>query len=341
MLQNTTVDDNKINSIFKIYMNEIKIGLIGLGGWGKNLYRNLENLNVLHKVYDKNLQIFKELKIEDDKISKNVNEIFTSKEIACVMIATPSVTHKNFIIRALESKKHVFVEKPLCLNINDAYEIQKKSEETKKIVFIGHLLQYHNAFIEMKKRIKNGEIGKVRVIKANRLNFGIVRNKESVVYDLSSHDVSMILSITKILPNKVSVNAVFSNSKYYADTINVILYFKNNLVAILNCDWISPYKEHRFSVYGSKGSLIFNDTCEWNKKLINNPSTLNKKDGINYISNRAIKIKKVEPLKKEIISLINCIKYSKKPYTDIKEALNVQIVLEMIDEEIKKKYNLK
>ena len=60
-------------------MNEIKIGLIGLGGWGKNLYRNLESLNFLSKVYDKNLQVLKKLKVEDNKISKNLNEIFVSE----------------------------------------------------------------------------------------------------------------------------------------------------------------------------------------------------------------------------------------------------------------------
>lgn len=322
-------------------MCKINVGLIGLGGWGKNIYRNLENLNFLYKVYDKNFQILKELKVENNKISKNLNEIFLSKEITCVVIATPSITHKYFIIKALKNKKHVFVEKPFCLDINDAYEIKKKSRETKKIVFIGHLLQYHNAFIEMKKRIEKGEIGKVKIIKANRLNFGIVRNKESVLYDLCPHDISMILSITKILPKKVSVNAIFTNSKNFVDTINVILYFKKNLIAILNCDWISPYKEHRFSVYGSKGSLIFDDTLEWDKKLIKNPSTLNKKNEISYSSNSVIKIKKEEPLKKEILSFINCIKYSKKPYTDVEEAINVQKVLEMIDKEIKIKYELK
>ena len=66
-----------------------------------------------------------------------------------------------------------------------------------------------------------------------------------------------------------------------------------------------------------------------------------KKNVIKYASNRAIKIKKEEPLKKELLTFINCIKNSKKPYTDVKEALSVQKVLTMIDIEIKNKYELK
>ena len=73
------------------------------------------------------------------------------------------------------------------------------------------------------------KIGNLNIIKANRLNFGAVRKVESVLYDLASHDLSMILSITQDFPVKVDVNAVFKNSKTVADYINVILYFKNDL----------------------------------------------------------------------------------------------------------------
>ena len=65
------------------------------------------------------------------------------------------------------------------------------------------------------------------------------------------------------MPKKVEVNAVFKNSKNIADYINVLLYFDNDLIAVINSDWISPYKEHRLSVLGSKGSLIFDDTKDW------------------------------------------------------------------------------
>ena len=150
----------------------------------------------------------------------------------------------------------------------------------------------------------------------------------------------MILSITNKHPLKVDVNAIFKNSKTIPDYINVVLYFKNNLIAILNVDWISPYKEHRFSVFGSKGSLIFDDTKDWKNKLIFNPSYLNKKNDIVYKPQVPITVKEEEPLKKEIESFLKCIEYGKIPITDIKEAKNVQIVLDMIEKILIKKYGL-
>ena len=263
-----------------------------------------------------------------------------SKTIDSVIIASPAITHKDYIIKSLKNNKNVFVEKPLCLSLKDSREIEKVANEVNKTVFTGHLLQYHNAFKKLKHNIKLGKIGNLNIIKANRLNFGAVRKVESVLYDLASHDLSMILSITQDFPVKVDVNAVFKNSKTVADYINIILYFEKDLIAILNMDWISPYKEHRFSVFGTKGSLIFDDTREWKTKLIFNPSYLNKKNEVVYKPNISIAVQEEEPLKKEIESFLKCVEYNDTPITNIKEAINVQIVLDMIENKLINKYGL-
>ena len=317
-----------------------KVGIIGLGSWGKNIYRNLDYFNVVELVYDNDLKNLNFNLVEKNKLTKNIDDIFLSEKIDSIIISSPAVTHKDYIIKSLVNHKNVFVEKPLCLSLKDSREIEKVANKFKKVVFTGHLLQYHNAFRELKQNVKLGKIGHLKVIKANRLNFGAVRKVESVLYDLASHDLSMILSITDELPAKVDVNAVFKNSKTIPDYMNVILYIKKNLTAILNVDWISPYKEHRFSVFGSKGSLIFDDTESWKNKLIFNPSYLNKNNEVVYKKNVLILSQEEEPLKKEIESFLNCVEYGDTPITDIKEAINVQIVLNKIENKLIKKYGL-
>ena len=323
-----------------IYLNMYKnnVGMIGLGSWGKNIYRNLETLNVLKKIYDSNTEHLNNIVTSKKKIAACANEIILSKDIDNIVIASPADTHKNYIIKSLLNNKNVFVEKPLCLSLNDAKEIKKLSSEVNKTVFVGHLLHYHNGFNELKNIIKLGKIGNLQIIKANRLNFGAIRQKESVLFDLASHDISMILSITEAMPKKVEVSAIFNNSKKIADYINVLLYFENDLIAVINSDWISPYKEHRFSVWGSKGSLIFDDTKDWPNKLIMNPSYVNKEKKIIYKPEKAIAISNEEPLKKEIETFLQCVEKNHKPTTDIDEAINVQIVLDMIEKELRENY---
>ena len=317
-----------------------KVGMIGLGSWGKNIYRNLNYFDVVELVYDNDFNNLNFNLIKNSKITRNIDDIFLSKTVDSIVIASPAITHKDYIIKSLKNNKNVFVEKPLCLTLKEAREIEKVSKEVNKIIFIGHLLQYHNAFKELKQNIKLGKIGDLYVIKANRLNFGAVRKFESVLYDLASHDLSMILSITGKYPIKTDVNAVFKNSQKIPDYINVILYFEKNLVAILNIDWISPYKEHRFSVFGSKGSLIFDDTKDWKKKLIFNPSYLNEKKEVVYKPNISLEVQEEEPLKKEIESFLKCIEYGSTPITNIKEGMKVQIVLNMIEKKLISKYGL-
>ena len=324
-----------------LIMFKKKVGIIGLGSWGKNIYRNLNHFDVVELVYDNDLKNINFDLIKKDKITENINEIFLSKTVDSIIISSPAITHKDYIIKSLKNNKNVFVEKPLCLSLRDSKEIEKVANEVNKIVFTGHLLQYHNAFKKLKHNIKIGKIGKLNIIKANRLNFGAVRKIESVLYDLASHDLSMILSIIGNFPVKVDVNAVFKNSKTVADYINVILHFEKNLIAILNMDWISPYKEHRFSVFGTKGSLIFDDTRDWKNKLIFNPSYLNKKNDVVYKPNISIAVQEEEPLKKEIESFLKCVEYNDTPITNIKEAINVQVVLDMIENKLKNKYGLK
>ena len=177
-------------------MYKNNVGMIGLGSWGKNIYRNLETLNVLKKIYDSNTERLNNTVQSKKIIANNADEIILSKDIDNIVIASPADTHKNYIIKSLLNNKNVFVEKPLCLSLKDALEIKKLSSEVNKIVFVGHLLHYHNGFNELKNIIKLGKIGNLQIIKANRLNFGAVRQKESVLFDLASHDISMILSVT-------------------------------------------------------------------------------------------------------------------------------------------------
>ncbi len=319
-------------------MYNSKVGLIGLGQWGKNIYRNLEKFNVIEKVYDNNFENLLKNVTNRTKVAKNPNELILSADIDSIFIASPASTHKDYIARSLLNNKNVFVEKPLTLSLDDSYEIKKIANQVNKFVFVGHLLQYHNAFVELKNNIQSGRIGELQIIKANRLNFGAIRDKESVLYDLTSHDISMILSITKKLPKKVETNAVFKYSKKIADCVNIVLYFDKDIIAIINSNWVSPYKEHRFSVLGSNGSLIFDDVKDWPEKLIYNPSLIDEGNKITYLPEVAIPVKKHEPLKQEIEAFLKCTYYNEVPITDIQEALDVQIVLDMIEKKLKEKY---
>jgi predicted dehydrogenase len=75
-----------------------KVGMIGLGSWGKNIYRNLNYFDVVELVYDNDLNNLNFNLIKNNKITKNINDIFLSKTIDSIIIASPAITHNHLKI---------------------------------------------------------------------------------------------------------------------------------------------------------------------------------------------------------------------------------------------------
>ena len=176
----------------------IKVGLIGIGYWGKNLARNLHDLGVLTAICDLDSEIIKNSQNKYGKIKyyNNVDD-FLNLDIDAVVISTPAATHGGLVMKALNRNKHVFVEKPLCLDVKEGIVLNNIAKEKNLKLMVGHLLLYHPAFIRMKEKIKSGLIGNIRYIYSNRLSLGKLRKEEDVLWSFAPHDISMILNLVK------------------------------------------------------------------------------------------------------------------------------------------------
>ncbi len=315
-------------------IKDLNIALIGCGNWGKNIARNLYQMGSLTCIYDSNIKLSEKLSYDYSLPTLELNKIFKDHNINAIVIASPAITHKDIAIEALNNDKDVFIEKPFCLSLNDAQKLSELATNKNRILMVGHLLNYHNAFIKMKELIKNGKIGVPQNIRANRLALGAIRSEESVIYDLSAHDISMILSIVKELPIDVKVQSIHHHDNVGPDAVSIKLSFSKGLTALINSDWMSPYKEHKFSIIGTKGSLIFDDTKTWSEKLLYNPSIVTSKNSIINSPIEKIEIQENEPLKSELKEFIDCIYSRKSPLTDHQEAVKVQTVMDMIDKKI-------
>ena len=315
-------------------VKELNIALIGCGNWGKNIARNLYEMGSLACVYDTNIKLSEKLSYDYSLPALGLHNIFKDQSINAIVIASPAVTHKAIAIEALKNDKDVFIEKPFCLSLPDAQKLSELATNKNRILMVGHLLNYHNAFIKMKDLINNGKIGALQNIRANRLALGAIRSEESVIYDLSAHDISMILSIVNELPIDINVQSIHHNNNIGPDAVSVKLSFENGVTAFINSDWMCPYKEHKFSIIGTKGSLIFDDTKTWSEKLLYNPSIVTTKNSIINAPIEKIEIQENEPLKSELKEFIDCVCSRKNPLTDHKEAVKVQTVIDMIDKKI-------
>ena len=312
-------------------MAKVKIGVIGFGYWGKNQARVFDELGVLSGIYEKNKKLIRDFKTQYNFFDSLEDLILF---VDAVVICTPANTHFNLVKKALE-KVDVLVEKPIAMNLKEVKEIKKIAKKNKKIVMVGHQLHFHPAVQKMKKLISSNEIGAIKYVYSNRLNLGKIRPNENVLWSFAPHDISMILEIVNSKIKKIEVHSNKVLNRKTEDTTISLITFQNNVKAHIFVSWIHPFKEQRFTVVGSKGSIVFSDTDIDKLKLYS--TKINKlTNSIEKHNIKTIKIGKNEPLKTQASYFINCLKERKIEINNINHAYDVVYVLEKSSNKIKK-----
>lgn len=311
---------------------EKNIALIGLGYWGKNIFRNLNELDVLNTACDTNADTIKDYKrkFPQVKYTSSPESIWSDKEIKAVLIATPAVTHFKLAKTALLNGKDVFVEKPLSLTEKEGLELVELARKTGRILMVGHILQYHPAILKLKSIISNGELGKIRYIYSNRLNIGKLRTEENILWSFAPHDISVILMLLGEEPVNISAFGGDYLNAGINDVTLTTLEFRNGTRGHMFVSWLHPYKEQKLIVVGSKAMIVFDDLTK--EKLFLYPHSIEWKDGKVPIAQKAdhkiIPVDDAEPLKLELEHFIQCIESREQPRTDGLEGLRVLKVLE-------------
>jgi UDP-2-acetamido-3-amino-2,3-dideoxy-glucuronate N-acetyltransferase len=217
------------------------IAVVGCGYWGKNLVRNFSELGALYSVSDVNMETAKNYANQYKVKSLTFDETINNKDIEGVVLTVPAKLHAPMAIEAMKKGKHIFVEKPLALNETDAKLMIETAKGNNVKLMVGHLLHYHPIFKEIKKIVKEGQIGKLEYIQSSRLSFGRYRTEEDVIWSFAPHDISMILSLINQEPELVSAHSTAVLQDNIADTATIHMTFKSGLKSHISVSWLHPY----------------------------------------------------------------------------------------------------
>jgi len=312
------------------------VALIGGGYWGKNLARNLHSLGVLHTLCDTHEQTLNGFSTGYEGVEKttSVDAVLDNSAISKVFIAAPAALHYTLAKSALLRGKDVFVEKPLCLTVPEAEELVALSGRLEKILMVGHLLQYHPCIQKIKELIATGDLGRLQYITSNRLNLGKIRREENALWSFAPHDLSVILSLVgDRLPVSLQCTGGGWLTPGVADTTLTSMRFDGEVLAHVFVSWLNPFKEQKLTVVGSHGMVVFDDTLEWDKKLMLYRHQIAWQDGIvptaGKVVGEPVQVVTSEPLRNECIHFLECCSHRRQPRTDGKEGLQVLRVLAM------------
>ena len=294
----------------------MKIVQIGTGGWGKNHTRILSQLGVLVAVCDADPQKSKEY---GEKYSVNhytfLDELLSAEEFDGAFVVTPTSTHTAIAQKLLEVKKHVFVEKPMTYKSEDGQNLVKIAEKNKVILTCGYIERFNPAVGVVKKMVKEKKYGDLVMLEFHRENRMPLHIKDvGIIYDTSVHDIDTANWLFDEMPQVVFARAGKIKHEH-EDFTSIMLGYKNDKVAIITSNWITPKKLRKFNAVCTD-AIISSD-------FITQEIVVEKDEESETIQNE-----KQEPLLLEIQSFLGAVEGKNDQVVKSQEAVNVTKIAE-------------
>jgi len=296
----------------------IKVALIGIGGMGKvhfDAYKTVDTAQVI-AVADVRTEMARE-KVADDsiKIYATMDELLANERPDMVDICTPSYTHPEIAVKALEAGVHVLCEKPMSVSSKDTGKVIEAAKKSGKLFMTAHVVRFMKPYMYLKNIIDSGELGKPVHIEMRRLSSVPRWSWQDWMRDLSkSGGTPMDLSIHDIdfahyvfgQPEKVS--AVYKKLENDNDHITSVLVYDGFTVTAtsgwFNCDY--PFKAEYEAIFENGYVSYVNDVVVKNEKVVDiKKEEASQSTGINLSS--------ADGIPAELQYFVDCVKNNKEP----------------------------
>jgi UDP-N-acetylglucosamine 3-dehydrogenase len=294
----------------------MKVAQIGTGGWGKNHTRILSQLGVLTAVCDANKERSKEY---SEKYSVNsydsVDSLLDSENFDAAFICTPTSTHSKIASQLIQKKKHVFIEKPLTYLSEDGEEILELAKKNNVIMTCGYIERFNPAVALVKDYVKSKKYGELVMLEFHRENRMPLHIKDvGIIYDTSVHDIDTAMWLFDDTPQVVFARSGRIKHEH-EDFATIMLGFKDNKVAVISSNWITPTRVRNFNAVCTEG-IISSDFISQEVKIETKDDT------------EIPRKEKEEPLLLEIKNFLGAVEGKNELIVKPEQAVNVTKIAE-------------
>ena len=314
-----------------------RIALIGYGRWGQNHARVLHQLGALAVICDESQERLELARRALPGVATVDNaEALLNDDIDGVVVASSASSHAPLVTTFLEHSKHVFVEKPLALSLEQGAPLVKLARKHNRVLQVGHILEYHPAREVIERELRQGSLGTPMTLRTVRVNLGTIRSVEDIIYSFAPHDIAFALRLGGGLPQRVTAVGFDLFNRSLADTAVLVLEFDEPTPfrAQITVSWLEPKKEHRSILVGTRGMVVWNDT-KGEKSLTLHKTSMDSTGECPSVSADDVvelEVPPGEPLKEELADFLSCIQSGGSPRAHGQSGLEVLAVLEAAGE---------
>ena len=316
----------------------VNVAVFGAGRWGRNLVRNFASLGDadLKYVCDPAEAIRETIagQYPGTRVTDDPQRVLDDDDVRAVVVAAPAPEHYEVAKAALEAGKHVFVEKPLTLEVEDAERLVELAASRDRKLMVGHLLLYHPAVEYLRQMVRDELVGQPLYLYFQRINLGVVRQDENAWWSLAPHDVSVACYLFDAEPVSVSANGQDYLQNGIEDVVFANLTFADGQMANIHVSWLDPHKIRKLTLVGSQKMAVFDDMQAAEKIRIYDKGAVvpsieqyHEAIGLRIGDIHIPKIPAAEPLRLECQHFLDCIQQDLEPRTDGKDGLRVVRVL--------------
>jgi predicted dehydrogenase len=333
----------RVDNVFDdVEVRPLNCAVVGLGYWGPNLVRVLHELpgTSLVAVHDTRSEAMAKITDRYPRVRavEWFEEILEDDDIDAVAIATPVSTHHELAEAALESGKHVFVEKPLAASTEQAESLIDVANRQQRVLMPGHTFLYSPPVTLGRKLIRSGELGDIYFITTSRVNLGLHQRDASVVWDLGPHDFSILLYWLEELPVRISALARGCIVPDTPDVAFVDLEFASGTIAHVELSWLAPSKLRRTAIVGSRKMVVYDDTSSEPIRIFDSGADLRDPETfgefrLTYRTGDIVspRVEVTEPLQLELTDFVQAIRTGKQPRSDMRLGADVVRIIEAVD----------
>jgi predicted dehydrogenase len=324
----------------------VRIAAVGCGYWGPNVIRNLDSVPgfQLCCVCDSNAERLQPVaaRYPAARPTTDINNLFEDASIDAVYLSTPVSTHFQLVKRALDSGKHVLVEKPLATTVEQAEALAALAAAKGLTLMVGHTFVFSPPVRKVKELIDTGVIGPIYYVETTRVNLGLFQKDVSVLWDLAPHDLSILNYWLGEVPIQVSARGRSFLGQALEDVAFLTLEFPSGILAQVQVSWLAPSKLRRTSVVGRERMVVYDDlepvekVKVYDRGIDRQPASFGEYQ-LTYRSGDILspRLDTTEPLYLECAHFLECIQTGREPDTSPRSGVEVVRVIQAAERSLR------